>query len=420
MLPEVPSTRSRAAGRRCWELPCHHTVISQPVPPGSRGGFVPCTMRGDGQNSPGHQEDVWEVVEPPRPRGPFQNQGTACEVSGSLNMSRLRLQQSIHSAETTGSEFLRGGWQEPSTLQPPGAAGPHPHLAQSTHEPRTLCGARSPSRQAGRQGGSPSSAGSRTSGEKKSKPQTRAQHRPAPCSVRGCSEGARQAFPPPRTEIPCRSPQRAVWDPGTSGNGFGEGSRPRWGSAEPRQTRNYSYKARILLSSSLGRAGAGSRGPGRAEHSSSPYKAPPGCRGHQQGPPGHYSQEGLALAPSSPAERHGGCGAKGQGPSVPTPSCAHAKAAVKESPGAPPCQVSSSAFVSVDKSEINPEQRPPWQAGRAAGPRAACSRPESPHPSASGTRGEALRHGTLGAGGETLRALLRAEPRSRRAAPHPC
>lgn len=214
MLPEVPSTRSRAAGTRCWELPCHHTVISQPVPPGSRGGFVPCTMRGDGQNSPGHQEDVWEVVEPLRPRGPFQNQGTACEVSGSLNMSRLRLQQSIHSAETTGSEFLRGGWREPSTLQPPGAAGPHPHLAQSTHEPRALCGARSPSRQAGRQGGSPSSAGSRTRGEKKSKPQTQAQHRPAPCSVRGCSEGARQAFPPPQDRNPLPQPAASCVGPG--------------------------------------------------------------------------------------------------------------------------------------------------------------------------------------------------------------
>lgn len=228
----------------------------------------------------------------------------------------------------------------------------------------------------------------------------RANPKPGPSTIllRVQSEPAAKAhvkhFPPPRTEIPCRSPQRAVWDPGTSGNGFGEGSRPRWGSAEPRQTRNYSYKARILLSSSSGCAGAGSRGPGRAEHSSSPYKAPPGCRGHQRGPPGHYSQEGLALAPSSPAERHGGCGAKGQGPSVPTPSRAHAKAVAKESPGAPPCQVSSSAFVSVDKSEINPEQRPPWRAGRAAGPRAACSRPESPQPQRQRDtgRGAAPRH----------------------------
>lgn len=244
---------------------------------------MPCSMRGDGQSSPGHREDMWDVVEPPHPWGPFQNQGTACEVSGSLTMSRLRLQQSVRSAETTGSEFLRGGWREPSTLQPPGAARPHPHLAQSTRVPRALCGARSPSRQAGRL---PFFCWKQDKGGEK---QQTPNPGPAPsCSVFGPSLQPRRtsSISPPQTEIPCRSPQRAAWDPGTSGNGFGEGSRPRWGSAEPQQTRNYSYKARILLSSSSGRAGAGSRGPGRAEHSSSPYKAPPGRRGHQRGPPG--------------------------------------------------------------------------------------------------------------------------------------
>lgn len=305
---------------------------------------MPCSMRGDGQNSPGHREDMWGVVEPPHPWGPFQNQGTACEVSGSLTMSRLRLQQSVRSAETTGSEFLRGGWREPSTLQPPGAARPHPHLAQSTRVPRALCGARSSSRQAGRQRGSPSSAGSRTRGEKNSKPQTRAQHRPAPCSVRACSQGARQAFPPPGQ----KSPAAAHSEP--------RGTRARQemvsaralvlaGALRSRGRRGITHIRRAYFSAAL-RAAPEPAAEGQAGLSTAaalirPRRAAAATSG---APPGPDSQEGLALAPSSPTERHGGSGAKGQGPSVPTPSHARAKAAVKESPGAPPCQVSSSAF----------------------------------------------------------------------------
>lgn len=220
---------------------------------------------------------------------------------------------------------------------PPATGGCSASLTSGSKHPRAP---RSVRRQEPQQAGRPASplleAGQ--GGRKKSEPQTRAQHRPAPCAVRHRSGRAPQTvhvkhFPPPQTEIPCRSPQRAVWDPGTSGNGFSEGSRPRWGSAEPRQARNYSYKARILLSSPSGRAGG--RGPGRAEHSSGPYKAPPGCGGHQRARP-HAAAPGAppgALtarrgSPSPPALWQRGTA------SVQTPFRARAKAVVKESPEA--------------------------------------------------------------------------------------